>query len=90
MLALNMHQRYLGHVVRVTKATGGAYIACAVCFARVCVGMHMLVSTRRLALKMCDQGILQGLKKMNHLEDAALEVSEMIRLAGAERAGRTD
>lgn len=32
---LNMHQGYLGHVMHVTKATGGAYIACAVCFTRV-------------------------------------------------------
>lgn len=32
---LNMHQGYLGHVMHVTKATGGAYIACTVCFTRV-------------------------------------------------------
>lgn len=34
-VVLNMHQGYLGHVIHVTKATGGAYIACAVCFPRV-------------------------------------------------------
>lgn len=34
-MVLNMHQGYLGHVIHGTKATGVAYIACAVCVTRV-------------------------------------------------------
>lgn len=51
---LNMHQGYLGHVIRVTKATGGAYIACAVCFTRVsgctcCVDPEIMLQHRKRA-----------------------------------------
>lgn len=60
---LHMHQGYLGRVIHVTEATGGAYIACAVCFTRVwgctCRGGP---SDYAGALKMCDHSILQALK----------------------------
>lgn len=63
------------------------YSMCRVLY--TCVGMHMQGWTQRLCWStenVWPQHIT-GAKNINHLEDVALEVSEMIWLAGGEHAG---